>query len=234
MSPSSRLPAPSGTSITGEHSLKDARAPIQSRGQKRVDEILDAAEELIAEVGVEAMTTNAVAERAGASVGSLYHFFPSKEAIVLALAHRFTVLSVEMNHGAMSAATLHDPLDKLFERIVMTQAELLEKRPAFNAVYDACSEEVCDPKGNRQMREMIVGHVDGFLAARLPAMPKKEREVAAQLSVSLLNGVFREARSMAPELRARMLRELQLVMVRYFGPVDAKYGGPARVTKHGR
>src|SRR4051812_843544 len=65
------------------------RAPQQDRGQRRVDSILDAAEEVFAEQGVDAATTNAIAERAGASVGSLYHFFPSKDAILLALVRRY-------------------------------------------------------------------------------------------------------------------------------------------------
>jgi len=48
------------------------RVPQQDRGQRRVEKILDAAAEVIAEVGVQAATTNAIAARAETSVGSLY------------------------------------------------------------------------------------------------------------------------------------------------------------------
>src|SRR5687768_3941077 len=54
------------------------RAPRQERGRRRVDEILDAAEALIAEVGPAAVSIQELARRAGASVGSIYHFFPHK------------------------------------------------------------------------------------------------------------------------------------------------------------
>jgi len=227
MSPSGRLQAASGTANTGEHSLKDARAPTQSRGQKRVDEILDAAEELIAEVGIEAMTTNAIAERAGSSIGSLYHFFPSKDAIIQALAHRFTLVGIEINHGAMSPQTLHEPLDKLFERIVMGQAALIHARPAYNAVYDACCDMPPGPNGPPDMREMIVGHISGFLAARYPDMPKQDREISARLAVTVVNKVLREASRMPRATGTRLLRELQLMMVRYAEPMEAQYGKAA-------
>ncbi|HSB53997.1 MAG TPA: helix-turn-helix domain-containing protein, partial [Gemmatimonadales bacterium] len=80
----SRKPAGKARAAAEPH-----RQPRQERGERRVEEILDAAAAVIAEGGVEAATTNAIAERAGSSVGSLYHFFPHKDAIVLALAERY-------------------------------------------------------------------------------------------------------------------------------------------------
>lgn len=64
------------------------RQPCQARGQRRVDSILDAAADLIAEVGVAGATMQAVGRRAGATAGSLYHFFPDHDALVAALAAR--------------------------------------------------------------------------------------------------------------------------------------------------
>jgi len=64
------------------------REPRQERGQRRVNEILDAAAGLIAEVGPEAVTVQALAARAAASKGSMYHFFADRESVFLALANR--------------------------------------------------------------------------------------------------------------------------------------------------
>ena len=47
--------------------------------------LLEAAEAVIAEIGYEAATMSAIAERAGAAIGSLYQFFPSKACITQAL-----------------------------------------------------------------------------------------------------------------------------------------------------
>src|SRR5216683_2197996 len=64
-------------------------APKQTRGQRKVEHILRSAEALFAEVGFETATTNAIALRAGVSIGSLYQFFASKEAILEAMASRY-------------------------------------------------------------------------------------------------------------------------------------------------
>ena len=65
------------------------RAPAQSRSRARVEAILDAADAVFLEMGYAAATTNHVAERAGTSIGSLYRFFPDKEALLVALAERY-------------------------------------------------------------------------------------------------------------------------------------------------
>ena len=59
--------------------------PIKRSSEEVVDAILDATALLIAESGIDAVTTNHIAERAGVSVGSLYRYFARKEAIVAEL-----------------------------------------------------------------------------------------------------------------------------------------------------
>ena len=63
--------------------------PRQPRGRRRVDALLDAAAAEIGDAGYEAATMCSIAARAGASIGSLYQFFPNKAAIVQALRRRY-------------------------------------------------------------------------------------------------------------------------------------------------
>jgi AcrR family transcriptional regulator len=69
--------------------LRPRRAPQQERGQRRVTALLDAAEFVIAEHGYEAATMSEIADKAEASIGSLYQFFPSKQAVAQALRTRY-------------------------------------------------------------------------------------------------------------------------------------------------
>src|SRR5215218_3084242 len=94
------------------------RVPRQERGRERVEKILDSAARVIAEVGVEAMTTNAIATRANTSVGSLYQFFPNKDAIVEALAARYNAELRRINTEAMSVEAESLPLGEVIERVV--------------------------------------------------------------------------------------------------------------------
>lgn len=66
------------------------RAPVQERSRQTVNRILDAAAEIADELGADAVTTRAVADRAGVSYPSLYRFFPDREAILEELLERLT------------------------------------------------------------------------------------------------------------------------------------------------
>src|SRR6202020_3585534 len=55
--------------------------PPQERSSRRLASFLDAAAELFVEVGYEATTMTAIAERSGSSIGALYNYFPDKQAI---------------------------------------------------------------------------------------------------------------------------------------------------------
>ncbi|MEH0543390.1 TetR/AcrR family transcriptional regulator [Streptomyces sp. B21-105] len=73
-------PVPQATSLR--------RAPVQRRSAERLTRILDACADLLDEVGYDALSTRAVAERAGVPIGSVYRFFGNKRQMADALAQR--------------------------------------------------------------------------------------------------------------------------------------------------
>jgi AcrR family transcriptional regulator len=70
--------------------LRPRKAPRQSRSEETVASIVEAAAQVLETQGFEGFNTNAVARRAGVSIGSLYQYFPSKDALTVALIHRET------------------------------------------------------------------------------------------------------------------------------------------------
>ena len=64
------------------------KTPSQTRAMRTVDTLFEAATRIMASEGEAGFTTNRIAERAGFSIGTLYQYFPSKEAIVVALVRR--------------------------------------------------------------------------------------------------------------------------------------------------
>ena len=64
------------------------RVPVQGRSVARVARMLDACAELVDEVGCDGLTTTLLAERARVAIGSVYQFFPDKQAVVRALVVR--------------------------------------------------------------------------------------------------------------------------------------------------
>ncbi len=71
-----------------KHEEFQRRKPKQARAQVTYDSILQAAVQLLERAGPDGLNTNAVAERAGVSIGTLYQYFPDKESILLAVARR--------------------------------------------------------------------------------------------------------------------------------------------------
>ena len=70
--------------------LQPRKSPSQSRSQKTVDYILEAAAHILEAQGFDGYTTNAIAERAGVSIGSLYQYFPGRDAVTVALIEQVT------------------------------------------------------------------------------------------------------------------------------------------------
>ena len=64
------------------------RIPRQARAEETVSTVLEAAAQVLEAGGLAAFTTNAVAERAGVSIGTLYQYFSDKDAILRAIAER--------------------------------------------------------------------------------------------------------------------------------------------------
>lgn len=68
--------------------LRTRRVPIQARSRRTVQRILDAAEAIVGESGVDAATTRTVAQRAGVAAPSLYRFFADRDEILDAVLER--------------------------------------------------------------------------------------------------------------------------------------------------
>src|SRR5258705_11684825 len=63
--------------------------PQQERATRRLANFLDVAEVLFAEIGYEATTMTAIAERSGSGIGTLYHYFPDKQSMAFALLNQY-------------------------------------------------------------------------------------------------------------------------------------------------
>ena len=196
------------------------RAPQQERGQRRVDQILDAAELVFAEFGVAGTSMQLIADRAESSVGSLYHFFPNKDAIVDALGSRYAEAIRVTNEEAMPLESAHLPAEELFERILMSQVRFIEQTPAFDAVHQAVQRNC--PAINDALNQALVGHVGKFLALRYPNAPELQRAASAMVSVTMVHGVVELASRLPSPHREAVLRESKAMLVAHFSAYDGK------------
>jgi AcrR family transcriptional regulator len=136
----------------GKPRLEPRKCPLQKRSRATVDEILSAAAQVFEAHGYAAGTTNRIARRAGVSIGTLYQYFPSKEAIAVALLEQHVADTdhrllewvghmVAEQHGLRSA--LHDYVTDMLEMHSgrpRLQHILLEETPLPERVHRALLE----------------------------------------------------------------------------------------------
>ena len=89
------------------YDLNYKKVPKQARAKATVNAIIQASAQILVEEGYAGLTTNRVAERAGVSIGSVYEYFPGKEAMVAAVATQLVeVMLAEMQSALLRAERL--------------------------------------------------------------------------------------------------------------------------------
>jgi AcrR family transcriptional regulator len=212
------------------------RRPRQSRGQKRVELLLDAAATVIAEQGLGAATAEAIAAKARTAKGSLYQFFPNRDAVLAALALRYAD-EMRAIHERAFPIDAHDlPLERLIDRIVKPLAEFHDRNPAFRRVFASADGPADDTRSaparlRAQLFESFVDRLDVLFASRNPRLATRERRRAALVAASIGQVLLaRRARAPAAEKKP-LVDDLRRVLLAYLQPL---LGPEAPVTKRAR
>lgn len=108
------------------------KAPRQARSIDTVNVIVEAAARVLEQAGLGGFTTNAVAARAGVSIGSLYQYFPGKDALVGALIVRETSVLIEEAARALQQPTGLEALSAMIHAAVRHQLQ----RPGLARLLD--------------------------------------------------------------------------------------------------
>ncbi len=99
------------------------KQPVQKRAEFTVQAIIDAARELLLKQGADAVTTRQVAARAGVAVGTLYQYFPDRDAILMRLAS--LIMDEEVDKTAHQLASLYrHPLAELMAALYERSLEV--------------------------------------------------------------------------------------------------------------
>ncbi len=113
-------------------SLKPRKIPQQSRAEQTVATILEAAARILETRGLQGLNTNHAALRAGVSIGSLYQYFPGKDALIVALIQRERSLFLAEAESALGEPTGRKALTHLIAVAVRQQL----RRPILARLLD--------------------------------------------------------------------------------------------------
>jgi AcrR family transcriptional regulator len=194
--------------------------PQQTRSQERVDLILDTAAELVAEEGYEMLTTNAIAERAGISIGSLYRYFPDKDAILRGLAVRH-LEQVQAIHGQVFTEDLvYLPLEVVLDRIVDPFVELHVACPAFKQILLGSDVSADIAAASEEMDDEIVERMVGFLRQAAPGLNERRAHLVAMVCKAEVKALLSLITSESDmEFRAQVTAEMKRMLLNYLAPL---------------
>ena len=191
------------------------RAPQQARGRRRIDAILDAAQQVLAESGYDSVTTNAIAARANTSIGSLYQFFPNKDAIMQALGLRYLDRVRESFAPLLSPPAAELPMEEWIDGIVDALDSAQQSNTGFKELFcsAATMPELAD--ADNALHHQFVGGLDGVLARRLPGIDAARRLVSAEMCVRTVQALMPLLAGATGERRALVLAEIKTLLAGY-------------------
>ncbi len=146
--------------------LNPRKRPFQGRAHATVEAILEASAQVIGSHGLAGFTTNAVAERAGVSIGSLYQYFASKDGLMAALIERQQARQVASVAMAISALASDASLESAVRALVRAAMQHHHDDPLLASAID--HEELRLPMDDRiggyleQGGALVTGLLDRF------------------------------------------------------------------------
>jgi AcrR family transcriptional regulator len=170
----------------GQPSVTVRHEPVQARAAQRVEALLDAAAAVVVEHGIEHLTTALVAERAGASIGTVYRYFPDRVAVLVALAER----NLErMRHAvgrvlAQPHPTWADATDAVIGAMIDTFREV----PSFRSLRTGEGLDL-GPVAREQVAPLFAEVIAAYVAERWSIELDEERHASLVLAIGGLDAL---------------------------------------------
>ncbi len=165
--------------------LNPRRQPVQQRARERTQQILDITARLLDEVGIDDLTTILIAKELGISVGSLYHYFPNKHAIMYALGERWlqemTLAMNEIESNNLEAMTLEEFVDTAIDCMLSVYKAQKAVLPLAQALWSI-----------PELRDLDIKH-DTLVITRLAAMFERMQFPGGKSELERIGRVYLEA-----------------------------------------
>jgi AcrR family transcriptional regulator len=194
--------------------------PRQSRSQQTVDLILDTAAELFVGVGYDNTTTNAIAEKAGLSIGTLYRYFPDKDALLKALADRYQ----QQAHNLFETLFVEDarylPTEVLLDRLIDPFLDMYRKYPVYAHILLGADVSADIAAASCGMEAEMITRMADFFQMLAPQLNKKRAHLTAVVSKAVVKMLISLVIAAQDEqYQADVIAEVKQMLQGYLGPV---------------
>jgi AcrR family transcriptional regulator len=195
------------------------KKPRQGRSLATVDAILDATARVLCSTGYDRASTNRIALAAGVSVGSLYQYFPSKEALVAALAARHMATMSALVRSKL-AEVAEAPMPVAVRTIIMAMFEAHAVDPRLHKVLIEEVPRIGRLENLRGVEREMETLVAAMLEARRAELRRSNVETMALLLVTVVEAATHAAvlAELEPARSQAVADELTDLVLRYLVP----------------
>jgi AcrR family transcriptional regulator len=192
----------------------------QARGERRIVQLLEAAARVFATTGYTAASTNAIAREAGVSPGTLYQFFPNKEAIAIELGSRL-MHEMRQSYDEVLAPITPDttPLEEVIAGTVDRFIEFNCRHPAFFVLMHGPDIPGRIAEEHDALHTTLVARVETILAPFAPDAPPAAVTRTAQMCVGIYKAGLELILAHEGDEREAYVQELKGALVRYLEPL---------------
>jgi AcrR family transcriptional regulator len=195
------------------------RVPRQRRSQERLARITSAAGELCAELGANAVTMEAIAARAGTSIGSLYQFVPNRDALLHAVARTYVADLEPLLDAHDEPAMARLPLPELVDAVLEPFERFHRTHPGYFAILFAPQGSDALGALRGRLRARLLARVEALFRARAPRLGTARRRRLAMTSVECGRALLQYVEQSVPAAERRAMRaELRAMLVAYLEP----------------
>ncbi|TQK44688.1 TetR family transcriptional regulator [Streptomyces sp. SLBN-118] len=222
--PEPTTPEPAATARrAGTTTAEDAPAAKprrrQARGERRIAQLLDAAASVFCASGYTAASTNAIAREAGVSPGTLYQFFPNKEAIAVELGGRLLERWRESHGAALTAANLDLPLDQLLDAVLDPLFAFNHENPAFAVLVHGPDVPGQITQEFEALHAVLLTRIEEIIASFVPDAPPAELSRIATMTFAVFKAGLDLVLAHEGEERQAYIDEIKKVMFGYLAPM---------------
>lgn len=179
------------------------KLPRQSRSRFLVSTLIEACRQILEQEGAEALTVNRLSEVSGVAVGSIYQYFPNKEAIIsLAfdqVLHEEATVYVPALRERITGLSLENALREIIANLIRLELRLYRLNREFHLKYHP-ELHVGLRSGPYENTHQYVDEAWGtFVSIYMPSLNSKRRDMAAYMLGIGLRSTIRTALEQAPE-----------------------------------
>ncbi|MFQ6851349.1 TetR/AcrR family transcriptional regulator [Streptomyces sp. 35M1] len=204
----------------------------QARGEARIAQLLRAAADVFCTSGYTASSTNAIAREAGVSPGTLYQFFPNKEAIAVELGDRLLDRWRDTYGAAFDQSHTELPLDRLLDAILDPLIAFNCENPAFFVLMHGSEIPGRITEAHDTLHATMLTRVEAVLADYLPDMPAAQVHRIAEMAFMVFKAGLDLIMANEGEERTAYIQELKTVMFRYLDPLVGDDASCPATTEH--